>query len=526
MKTLTPKTHMLLTLVNADLPNGPRSALSEFIDNSLGDAAGDAKEVQIYYKKDALLILDNGNGVKDINALFTLGDSHSRLSSTDIGSFGYGSKVGALFLGYKVDVKTVYKNVFHHYSVDWEQVKNSGKWPDAYSGEGKSPSKAPSFIRNGGTQITISKRHSDRQWKLSSMGEKLGHTYTPALQAGRVIKLIEVDARGHSKVFPLQHSATSRKLKKVIEFTGHIDGKIFRVRAGIKHNQTKAMNAVHIAYGHRFITSVNKLPTSNLPFDFYCEVLLRDGWKESLTATKNDIAIDKVKLLNAVEIGVADLLKELESRSEEIRLDIMNAQLATALAEAIGAIRFDQSGQSQPGEVIQIRSPSSETDGQEDGNSPPSQPDIDGDDETSTEAKMPELGGSLGEDDLPSQSKSGGLQLKFEPLGNKFVHRISFDETGLMLTLNEDIPYVKDARDIPYNASAIWALTATALVDYIWELPDDRASLISGLAKTMKNSGGLEQEHKDRLYYTLLNKAPSIKEPTESHIKAVGETYE
>src|SRR6185503_15919314 len=97
---LIPKTHIIKALVNAELPERHVTALSEFIDNALGEAAGNADTVKIQFDPYMIIVEDDGRGIENMNAMFTIGDSHSRLSSRDIGQFGYGAKVGALYLAY------------------------------------------------------------------------------------------------------------------------------------------------------------------------------------------------------------------------------------------------------------------------------------------------------------------------------------------------------------------------------------------------------------------------------------------
>jgi hypothetical protein len=507
---LTPKTHIIQSLIHAELPNGPRSALSEFIDNSFGLAAGNAQEVQISVGKDEIVIADNGNGVEDINALFTLGDSQSRLSDSDIGNFGYGSKVGALYLGYKVGVHTVHNGVYHKFFVDWEKVEMTELWPNGYRAFGHHPDKAPEFIRNGGTIITISGRHKHRgNWDLFSLGEKLGHTYTPALTVGRKIKLFKVSGNKIQST-ELNASQTSKKLSNVIDFHGEVKGKSFRVRAGTKHNQTKAMNAIHIAYGHRFIKSVRSLPVNSLPSDFYAEVFLSKEWKRSLTAAKNDISVDKQELLFEVEAGVEELLNKLNNRADEVRIELLNSELANCLQSAVSVINMNESGEKTLADIIDIR----ERQRKPVNPNPNPNPDKE-------VANVVKDGGNYGEKE--AQSKGCGISMSFEPAGDKKAFSVDGDTRHLHISLNKDIKMIEEAKAAPYNCAAIWALVVSALVDYIFESPEERAHLITGLEAVINKSGGVEDEHKDKLYFDLLDKAPNMKEPSPSEIKAASQ---
>ena len=172
---LTPGTELLTALsahrMSADI------ALSEFIDNAFGPAAGDAKSCSIEFQPDCIIITDNGRGIEDMNAMFTLAKSKSRSSKADIGRYGVGAKYAMLHFGDRVDVETVRKRRYHQRSVSWAYVRRSGKWPLAYRSAGKPTRKAPEPIRHGGTIITVSALHRGRRRiQMDWLCKRLTHT--------------------------------------------------------------------------------------------------------------------------------------------------------------------------------------------------------------------------------------------------------------------------------------------------------------------------------------------------------------
>ena len=320
-EVLAPVTHMLSQLVNADLPEGPLSALNEFIDNAFGPDAGNAQAVRISYKPDMLVIDDNGQGVLNLNSLFRIGDSVSRLSRTDIGNFGYGSKVGVLYMGKHMMVQTVREGEYHAFEVDWEQVAECEQWPAPYQGKPLKFPKVKPITR--GTRIIIRKRH--RTFQLLPLAERMAHVYGPALRDGREITLAHYDLAGKlQKEVKVSELAGKTPLESVTTCSLVVNGKRVEVRAGAMLERKGRLNGVHLAFGHRVIRTERVL-SQPLPARLYVEAKLDTAWKPCLTALKNDILTDKAELLAAIEECLADLIAMLHQEVQERRLDLITA---------------------------------------------------------------------------------------------------------------------------------------------------------------------------------------------------------
>ena len=507
-----PKTHMLKSMVHADLPEGPLSALNEFIDNSLGASAGNAKNVRIIYQSDKLVILDDGQGVHDLNALFTIGDSQSRLSDADIGNFGWGSKVGALYLGWTVTAETVRDDRYHINSVDFEHVCNSGEWHDDYEGKGSKPSKK-TLLK--GTRITIGKRH--RRFSTKPMAEKLAFIYAPALRNGREIRLTQFKDNGE----PLHDVKLSTlvdkiKLDNAVEFSVSIpDGKTGEpktayIKAGALVERKARLNGVHIAFGHRVIRTETRLRKS-LPSKLYVDVQLDKSWKQSLTATKNDVRFDKEELMGAIEDGIGELIELLNTEMKERRVEFLNAQISQAFNESIAALNDD------PGMFEAMRKAVTKRGirGKADKSAKPS----DGpNDKDETKGKF-EPGDNNDADERKERKQPYGLKFNIEPLGEEQVFRIDPSDSELCVSLNSDIESLEKAYAAPVQGFAIWSNAVHSLTHWFFERNTDRAEVLAKLLPMYRqaiedNGGTLFEELRHLVLTKLLDCAPELREPT------------
>ena len=485
----TPKTHILNSLVSAELPNGAVSALSEFIDNSLGEGAGKANNVIIRYKeKDFLTIIDDGAGVENIAALFTLGDSQSRLKNDDIGNFGYGAKVGALFMGWHVTVHTVRNGEYQMMEVDWKKISKSQDWPKL-SVISTDIKKAPSIINEGGTMIQITDLHPKQKWKISGIATKLAHTYNPALKAGKKITLEQYNA-SYGSMAKIELSSTAFvKLKDRTTFSGEVDGMPFTVIAGRNVEGAAIMNAIHLGFGHRIIRSVTSLPGQALPPSLYVEVSLGKEWKKQLTATKNNIQnYNKYRLLDKIELGLAKLLKKLNTAQQQYRLDVLSGVLAGGLNSALknASIKKDPESDTAETKPRKPRKPS----------------DID-------DSKKKEL---------------NGINLKFNDDMGLMAYDVATHGKQVTITLNSSIPYIKTAIKAPMNVSCVWALISGGLLDFIFEDVDKRHFLIQGLKQAIEESGNdmsFIKTKKQETLVTFLESVPLVQEPTPTELKNV-----
>lgn len=435
---LTPKTDLLIALANAELPERHVTALGEFIDNALGEAAGNAEEVIVYWDRDRIQITDNGQGVAKLSALFTLGDSQSRLSRKDIGQFGYGAKVGALYLGWEMRVETVYEGKPSAHSVDWHEVQSSKDWR-------KGNRKVEAKRRLQGTSITISHRHKGRVWQAEPLVARLAHIYRPALLAGRSIKLVQRTG-SKQKQFRLVESLSKFHLEDRIKIGGEVDGKPFIINAGRVRNLDSRSNGVHIAFGHRFIKTETRLPTRHMPPNFYAEVFLSEEWKTCLTATKSNLAFGRDELMAEVEKLLKPLLDKLERDGQELQIKSIIIRVNRSVNEVIDAA-IDATGTSRLTDDFVLTNGEG-TDGGGRGG---------GDRDMRKKAKAE--GHNLSK---PAKPRGTGVEVRLETEMGKRVARVDATDISVRVSLNKDLILV----DMAYkDQRTLLMLVLNALLD-------------------------------------------------------------
>lgn len=451
---LIPKTHILRALVNAELPERHVTALSEFLDNSLGEGAGNAREVTIYYDEKKIGIVDNGTGIKDLNVMFTLGDSASRLNDKDIGQYGYGSKVGALYLAWESHVATFCEGQYHEYQVDWKKVMETGKWPEEYKGEGK---KSPRYGNltgyTHGTEIWLYNRHKGRIWQGPTLAEHLAHIFRPALLKGRKIRLI-YNGRGRRQDWDLSDYLGKFRLIREMRVKGAVNGKSFTIHAGRSKLLSGRLNAIHIAFGHRFIESARNLIHRYVPAELYAEVVLGKEWKSSISANKSGLSDDHDALLVEVEKLIAPLIDELEAEAENIEIKGFTFELERETEELIEGINKVKHGDHSPGQIEEVRV------GEGRGGENPDQPG----DIKEQEVEIATPNGKFGADHFKKEKKRFGVKINREPMEDR-VTKVSFNDVeGIKVTFNKNLKIVNFAFK-EKNRSRLFSDLFHALLD-------------------------------------------------------------
>jgi len=442
-KRSVPKTTILHVLMNAELPERHVTALGEFVDNALGEGSGNATQVIIRYDPKRIEIIDNGDGVARPQALFTLGDSESRLHSRDIGQFGYGSKVGTLYLAWRIRLDTVHDGRQHRHEVDWKRVLDSGEWPFEYDANGY-PTSAPS-----GTTITLSARHESRVWQAEPLAEFLSHIYRPALLAGKKIKLQYRRAcSGPFREIDLAKKYVGKLVQSDrLNIKGEAAGKEFNLRAGVVRDLSARLNGVHIAFGHRFIRTENRLVRRHIPPSLYVEVILSPDWKRALAANKSSIAHGNEQLLAEVERLLTPLLDKLEEKETELHIKSIEIRLSRAVNEIISAASKN-SGQSGIRERLVRILP--------DGPPKPPRPN------PAPPAPFDEAHGKGDRESKPARNPQTGVKVVFQRGMGERVSKVDVNSTDTRVSLNLDLHFIKGAQQ---NTECLLVTVFNALLD-------------------------------------------------------------
>lgn len=479
----TPKPHFLNALRNAPLPDGVRTALGEFIDNSLGEGSGQATKVTLVYNKDTIVIFDNGRGMSDLAQMITLGDSQNRLSNEDIGNFGYGAKVGALYLGWGLEVHTVNEaGEYRFASVDWQEQEQKGTWHVPYKNKVYPRYKSPKEIKAGGTLVKILKRHDDRKWQWKSLAADLAHTFRPALEQGKQILLCHAEV----EEIDLSDTLIRDELRGKKTFSGVVKRKTFSVVAGERADTKTGRSGIHIAFGHRIIETVTKVGDTKLPHGFCATVQLDSAWKQSLSSVKNRIEIDREALLEEVVAMTKHIIEAINVKSREIRMEIINAQIAQQIASVLSKSSKKNLAKHRYWE------PSLWTRSRE------------GDDE-------PEEG----------MANAYGLSISLEDLGEENVWDATLTKSKVSISINKNIDFVRRAYNHPVNSDALWFIMSGALCDAICR--DDVLDCLEVMKLSSDDLDLLRNYNPERrrqmMMHRFLDSAPSIKEPTKKEIE-------
>jgi hypothetical protein len=431
----TPETHMLIGQASSSL--GWKKCLGELIDNSF-DAK--ATSVKVAFAGNRVVIEDDGIGCTEVDAFFRQGKHKSRHG---IGVYGVGLKDAALWLwGGKgagtTEVRSCTTKAGIHCVVDWKRIVDSGQWT-AYV----------DTINGGmpGTRLTFG-NVSRKLPPLDTLKEQLGYLFFPAIEAGRSITIKKSNGRPApipAFVFPT--------LDHVVECESEVAGKPFRVRAGVvQEGQHNPYPGFTIAYKHRVITTTSEGCGAHGTARFVGIVKLGDEWR--LSRNKDELLDDSALLAETLYSICLDTLENAAAQNRSIELTGIEAAIAKNLQSALNANKKAKRDRgSKKGTVKPAGS------GKRHRNASRTQ---------------------LGNRSLTSRIGSC-ISVQFVS-GLKDLGQAEFNESGALVSLNEDHGYVRWARD-HVDTNTLTALAATVLAIDASVLTDEsrRQKLLPGI---------------------------------------------
>ena len=278
---LIPTPYVIESLINADHWEWPK-AFAEFIDNSLGEAAGGAKWVEIRITRTTAVISDDGQGIANLEQCFRLGDSSSRHSASDIGRYGVGAKHAAVWMGKQYRVAT--ENLAggcKAFEVDWDAVRKGAEWPEFQ------PKKIPSLGQTDTVTLIRGFWPQRKRINLDYLARSLGETFAPALEDGKRITIVDKRPKIEKTIelAPWRPKGWSDQVR----FEGSVSGRAYTAEVGILSDHYSSDSGLRICFAHRVLQKKTRLCGTALPVRLFGYVRLSDAWKDRLATNKTEV---------------------------------------------------------------------------------------------------------------------------------------------------------------------------------------------------------------------------------------------
>lgn len=305
-----PTARILLAIRNRKWAVVP--ALAELLDNSFGDMRGRASAIWLQWtpKTRLLTILDNGQGMKDIADLFTLGKGETS-GAGDIGLYGVGGSEALLWLADDAEVVTLRAGRVAHGRAKWARCIRRQEFPDINSRwrEATLNICPLELLDHGqGTLIRLAIR-PDLRINPEVIQERLSRMFGVALRGGRRVTWTTNMSDG-----PIEtqlHEWNPGPLLDVISATVTLsDGLSARIRAGRVEGLSLANSKLSVNYIYRQVKETTAgfgRPVQGAVGD----IDLSPEWLPYLTTTKDDIREDCRHLEEALMARIASLLEPL-----------------------------------------------------------------------------------------------------------------------------------------------------------------------------------------------------------------------
>ena len=453
----TPKPAFLLAMQNQRWTVS--GALSELVDNSFGDARGNARKVVITYDVAGRVIdvFDDGHGMDAIGRIFQLGNTIGR-SPNDIGRYGSGGTMAVLWLSSRVQVWTLKDGRVGYDLVDWKQQIRRDAFP-VISDDWQRATLAntPSVLIEAG-HGTLIRLHlaRERTFSVSNVVRDLSETYAPAVRMGKELIWQTIAKNGGTtrmgNPLPLPSDPT-RCVKFDItletasgEHLG-VEGQVF-----IVEGWPQSRSRVAVSFGARMLFHTRDCYSSGDQRYIATGVTgwldLKAGWQPYLATTKdaiNDTPLWET-LMGYVFTQIEPLLGQVESEEFKVIFEEIALNLAEVLnSPLIGPAITVRAAQSDDGGLAGRGHGSSEGDGGRGGSEPGGRDEREEGDKT---AAKPEPAQSEIIISTASDNEMEGLLCTAQLEGN-----------GVLVAVNKDHRVVQEAlRSEPINRMALHLL--------------------------------------------------------------------
>ena len=297
-------------------------ALAEFVDNCFGEKRGRASRVWIGWdpKLRVFTILDDGQGMRDVSDLFTLGQG-AESGAGDIGIFGVGATEAALFLANQMDVWTLRKGRVAHMKTDWERCVERSEFP-VITNKWKEATAAtcPTVLLEveHGTLIRLELRRGvGRSVHPEYLQERLSRLFGVGLRSGRRLTWTSIEKDGD--IVTQIREWSPGKLEDVIHETIMLtNGFSATLHAGRVDGLSLVNSKIAMNYLYRQVKETSR--PFGRPVQGACGYLdLSEQWLECLTTTKEDIRADARELEDELMIKAEVLLRPLVEQLQKAK---------------------------------------------------------------------------------------------------------------------------------------------------------------------------------------------------------------
>jgi Histidine kinase-, DNA gyrase B-, and HSP90-like ATPase len=344
----TPTAKHLIALANQKWK--PDGAISELVDNSFGDARGDANKVVIIYDKRErkLTVRDDGKGMTRIGSLFQLGNTVG-WSPSDIGQFGSGGTMALLWLASEIRIYTMRDGKVMHDHIRWKDHIDRNEYPQV-SDEWEEPTRnTPTALRElgHGTQIEMWVRR-ERSLKEDQIQRELSRIYAPGLRHGKRIEWMTISSKNRDYKQTLKGDSFPMPTdpSKIITFRLSMPSENGVLQASgvaaLVEDLPWKQSVVSVGFGHRVLMTTRdcyQSPDGETCYGAgvaaYVD-LIGGGWKPKLSTTKDEIddAHARARLMHEIFLKIEPLLEQ----TEQDRLAIVLDGIALELTDALNGI--------------------------------------------------------------------------------------------------------------------------------------------------------------------------------------------
>jgi hypothetical protein len=303
--------------------------ICELVDNAF-DAGATNIWIQIDLDKREFVIEDNGQGFSDIRLALDHGASISSLGMR-YGRYGIGLKVTAIALANLLDI--ISRNPTHYVAAtgNYNEMAKKNEW-EYETAEVELSAKEKRMLGETRSVVTLKELDPEKLTPeaVAELPDHLSKIY------GRKFGTTKINFNG-TELKPIEIELESGAVTKDVT----VNGRAYKVRAGIAKNKAEANGKVSVYYDGRLLREYQPLFRRGLTeYGFHCDVEVIDGKtaesKWELTGHKDGLTeFHWEQLRNSLETDLVSLIRDMGGKAQAIRLTPF---FKATLAPNLGAV--------------------------------------------------------------------------------------------------------------------------------------------------------------------------------------------